>query len=156
MSGVILLILRMLLTISLYAFLGWALLTLWNGLHRQSILLAARRIPKIYLTLQSPDNVPDVRHFKQADIVIGRDQGCEVTLHDETVSSRHAQLSFHHGQWWLEDLGSKNGTILNQERLITPTVVVTGDEIGCGQTKLIFTLDSNTQQPPSEENKFSE
>lgn len=156
MSGVILLILRMLLTISLYAFLGCSLLTLWNGLHRQSILLAARRIPEIYLTLQSPDDVPDVRHFKQANIVIGRDQDCEVTLYDETVSSRHAQLIFHHGQWWLEDLGSKNGTILNQERLIIPTVVVTGDEIGCGQIKLIFTLDSNTQQPPPEENKLSE
>jgi pSer/pThr/pTyr-binding forkhead associated (FHA) protein len=49
-------------------------------------------------------------------------------------------LSYHHNQWWLEDLGSTNGTLLNQEKLTIPTVVISGDEFRCGETRFTITL----------------
>jgi pSer/pThr/pTyr-binding forkhead associated (FHA) protein len=61
-------------------------------------------------------------------------------LEDAAASARHARLSYHHNQWWLEDLGSTNGTLLNQEKLALPTVVISGDEFRCGETRFTITL----------------
>ena len=52
----------------------------------------------------------------------------------------HARLSFHDGQWWIDDLGSTNGTRLNRERVMGATVLVTGDEIKCGSTRILVKL----------------
>jgi pSer/pThr/pTyr-binding forkhead associated (FHA) protein len=149
-SGPVLLVLRFLLALGLYAFLAWAFLNLWRDLRQQSALLATRRVPPISLTIASADQPPQVRHFKQPEITIGRDPACECPLDEETVSTRHARLSYHHGQWWLEDLDSTNGTLLNQERLSTPTVVISGDEIGCGNARLTVTLSGDMLMPPTQ------
>jgi pSer/pThr/pTyr-binding forkhead associated (FHA) protein len=50
------------------------------------------------------------------------------------MSAHHARLVHHHGQWWLEDLNSTNGTYLNSEKLTTSAVIITGDEFKCGNT----------------------
>jgi pSer/pThr/pTyr-binding forkhead associated (FHA) protein len=63
-----------------------------------------------------------------------------VPLDDKAVSALHARLSFHHGQWWAHDLGSRNGTRLNGQRLDAPTVLTTGDEIRCGAARMLVTL----------------
>jgi pSer/pThr/pTyr-binding forkhead associated (FHA) protein len=132
MTGIVIFILRLILAASLYAFLGWALYTIWRDLKLQSQLVASRRIPPILL--QPELGGPGVEHeFSSAEFTIGRDPGCESPIAHETVSSRHARLSYHHNQWWLEDLGSTNGTFLNEERVTTPTVVISGDELRCGQ-----------------------
>ena len=54
MSGPVVLALRLLLTVSLYAFLAWAFINLWRDIKLQSALLAARKIPPISLTLTLP------------------------------------------------------------------------------------------------------
>ena len=150
MSGPVFLVLRFLLALGLYAFLAWAFLNLWRDLRQQSALLAIRQVPPISLTITSVDQPPQVRYFNQPEITIGRDPACECPLDEETVSARHARLSYHHGQWWLEDLDSTNGTLLNQERLSTPTVVISGDEIGCGNTHLNVTLPGDMLMPPTQ------
>jgi pSer/pThr/pTyr-binding forkhead associated (FHA) protein len=66
--------------------------------------------------------------------MIGRDTKCDLSMMDEALSAHHARLSHHHGQWWLEDLNSTNGTFLNREKLTTPAVVITGDHFKCGNT----------------------
>jgi pSer/pThr/pTyr-binding forkhead associated (FHA) protein len=136
MSGPVLLVLRFLLALGLYAFLAWAFLNLWRDLRQQSALLATRRVPPISLTIASADQPSQVRHFKQPEITIGRDPACECPLDEETVSTRHARLSYHHGQWWLEDLQSTNGTFLNGEPVLAPLVVTSGDVVRCGQVEL--------------------
>ena len=138
MSGPVVLLLRLLLTVSLYAFLVWAFTNLWRDIKLQSALLAARKIPPISLTLSIPGQVTNIRRFIQAEVTIGRDPACECPVEDESVSARHARLSYHHNQWWLEDLDSTNGTFLNQEKLAIPTVVISGDEFRCGGT--LFTI----------------
>jgi pSer/pThr/pTyr-binding forkhead associated (FHA) protein len=140
MSGTIFLALRILLTISLYAFLILALMLLWRTVKQQGQVLTFRRTPPITISLQQPELPIETKRYMQPEVVIGRDPSCECSVNHETVSARHARLSYHHGQWWLEDLKSKNGTRLNRERLETPAVVVNGDEIGCGNITLIIHL----------------
>ncbi|RME91447.1 MAG: FHA domain-containing protein [Anaerolineae bacterium] len=144
MSATALLILRILLALSLYMLLGWALWLLWRDIRQQGALLAGRKAPSITLTVQRPGAPPQSFRFEQVEITLGRDPNCEVPLDDGTVSARHARLAYHHGQWWLEDLGSTNGTLLNGELLTTPTVVISGDEIRCGQTTLTLALTAHT------------
>ena len=145
MSGPVVFLLRLLLTVSLYAFLVWAFTNLWRDIKLQSALLAARRIPPISLTLSIAGQIAHSRRFIQAEVTIGRDPACECPVDDEAVSARHARLSYHHNQWWLEDLDSTNGTLLNQEKLAIPTVVISGDEFHCGGTLFTVALAGDLQ-----------
>jgi pSer/pThr/pTyr-binding forkhead associated (FHA) protein len=139
MGGPILLAIRVLLALSLYAFLGWALLTIWRDLQRQNEVLAARQATPITLQPQ-PVAGFSPQHFSTAEILIGRDPICDLCLDDKTVSAEHARLAYHHNQWWVEDLRSRNGTYLNQEAVSSPMVVASGDELRCGQVTLIVEI----------------
>jgi pSer/pThr/pTyr-binding forkhead associated (FHA) protein len=132
MSGILILILRLLLVVCLYAFLAWALYTLWKDMRTQAGAISAPRIPA--LILACPDQDPlEERSFQVPEVIIGRSASNEYPIANETVSSRHARLSYHHNQWWLEDLNSTNGTFLNDEHVSVATVVVSGDELRVGQ-----------------------
>jgi pSer/pThr/pTyr-binding forkhead associated (FHA) protein len=150
MSGAIILALRLILVIALYGFLGWALLILWWEIRRQGGALANRRVPNINLTIRHGQSPSIAKNFTQPSITLGRDPGCDIPLIDDTVSTRHAQLTYHHNQWWLEDLSSTNGTILNQIIITMPTVLTAGDEIRCGDTRLTVNLSTNTPVSPTQ------
>jgi pSer/pThr/pTyr-binding forkhead associated (FHA) protein len=150
MSGVITLVLRLILTVALYGFLGWALFILWRDIRKQGIQLANRRVPGINLTIRHGQAAPIVTNFSQPEITLGRDPGCDIPLIDDTVSTRHAQLTYHHNQWWLDDLSSTNGTTLNQTIVTMPTVLTAGDEIQCGDTRLTVNLSTNTLVSPTQ------
>lgn len=149
MSALIFLVLRFWLAAVLYLFLGWAFFVLWKGIRQQGQFLASRKVPPLTLGVQPPDSPMDRRYFSQAEIMIGRDPACDCVVDDETVSSRHARLSYHHNQWWLEDLNSTNGTVLNGVRLDTPTVVISGDEFVCGKTAFTISIAGSEAFPPT-------
>jgi pSer/pThr/pTyr-binding forkhead associated (FHA) protein len=140
MTGEVLLALRLLVGVSLFAFLGWVLWLLWSDLQIQAGLLASRKVPPLSLQIQANDESPQLINYSQAEITIGRDPACECLLQDDAVSTHHARLAYHHSQWWLEDLGSRNGTKLNSELLTNPTVVISGDIIFCGHTTLTIVI----------------
>jgi hypothetical protein len=140
MSGSIVLVLRLVTALALYGFLGWALIFLYREVQRQSFSLANRRVPGINIVVRQGHGTPILKHFTQPEIILGRDPGCDIPLTDDTVSTRHAQLTYHHGQWWLEDLASTNGTSLNDAQVNMPTVITSGDEIKCGSTSLTISL----------------
>ena len=148
MSGPVVLALRLLLTISLYVFLAWAFLTLWRDIKLQSALLLTRKIPPISLNISKKGQINEVRRYIQAEITIGRDPSCECPIEDEAISARHARLSYHHNQWWLKDLDSTNGTTINMEKLMVPTVVISGDEFQCGATQFTISLAGDIIIPP--------
>ena len=80
--------------------------------------------------------------------VIGRDPDAEVFLNSAGVSRRHARITISAGRLTIEDLGSKNGTFVGDQRLEGPRSVGDGDIIGVGSVKLtlrIFQTPSSTR-----------
>ncbi len=142
MSAVIVFILRILLALSLYAFLAWCIYTIWRELYVNNMLISSRKIPAIRIRAVD-SNLETGREFSSQEVIIGRDADCDYSIQDETVSAHHARLSYHHNQWWVEDLNSTNGTFLNDEPVILPTVVISEDELRCG--KICLQLTINTQ-----------
>lgn len=150
MSGTVVLALRILTAFALYSFLAWVLVFMLREVQRQGIVLANRRVPGISIMVTSAGGQGTLRYFHQAEITIGRDPGCDIPLLDDTISARHAHLTYHHNQWWLEDLASTNGTRLNNTRITTPTVITSGDDIQCGGTKLSVSLSENVIIEPTQ------
>ena len=68
--------------------------------------------------------------------LIGRATDNTLILNEGTISGYHARLSYQNEQWWLEDLGSRNGTFVNELPVSEPLVVTYGDMLGFGKTRL--------------------
>ena len=66
---------------------------------------------------------------------LGRVAGNTIVIDDPHTSARHAELRFARGQWWLRDLGSSNGTLLNDEPVRAVVGVRPGDVIQCGRVR---------------------
>jgi len=152
MIASVVLALRLILAIALYGFLGWAFMTLWQELKQQANTLSIQKQPGITIETKLGQDKVSKSHFSQNEVMIGRDTNCELSVMDEALSAHHARIIFHHGQWWLEDLNSTNGTFLNHEKLIVPAVVITGDEFKCGNT--FFNIRINLDEKLSPVKKF--
>jgi pSer/pThr/pTyr-binding forkhead associated (FHA) protein len=73
---------------------------------------------------------------------IGRDKANTISLqNDSYVSRHHAWVLFIKGSYWVEDLGSTNGTLLNGEVLSERKQIFPGDRIKLGRTELVFELN---------------
>jgi len=130
-SAIILLIARILMAGLLYGFLGLAIYTMLRDLRQQGELLAARQpLPLTLTSLVEANTIP--QRYTKSEVILGREPSCDFSVDDQTVSSQHARLSYHHQQWWLEDLASTNGTYLNDEAVTTPVVITQGDELRLG------------------------
>lgn len=149
MTGTLVLILRLFLAIALYTFLGWALWTLLHDLKQQGDKLAVQKKPAIILYVRIDRGEEGLYRFSQTQVMIGRDPNCDLTLMDEALSAHHARLTYHHAQWWLEDLNSTNGILLNHEKLTTPAVVITGDEFKCGNTVFGIQIEGSDGLSPT-------
>jgi hypothetical protein len=68
---------------------------------------------------------------------IGRSADCALILDDDYVSGDHASLARRaNGDWVVTDLGSTNGTFVNEVRVATPTVVTASDSLRIGRTQM--------------------
>jgi len=74
----------------------------------------------------------------QGEHVLGREPGLELSFDSTTVSRRHARIRIEGDTATLEDLGSKNGTLINDSRLGAPMPLADGDEIRLGSVRLKF------------------
>jgi pSer/pThr/pTyr-binding forkhead associated (FHA) protein len=73
---------------------------------------------------------------RNGPMTVGRAASCDVVLADTYVSNVHARIYDRDGGWWLEDLGSTNGTYMNRTRVQQPTAVGPGDEVKLGKATL--------------------
>jgi hypothetical protein len=67
-------------------------------------------------------------------ILLGRAPSCTLVLDDDYSSSRHARIFPQNGYWYVEDLGSTNGTFVDGRRIDAPVAVHPGEPITVGQT----------------------
>ncbi|GAA1801927.1 FHA domain-containing protein [Planosporangium flavigriseum] len=70
----------------------------------------------------------------ESPITIGRAEDCTLVTTDDYASARHARLVPRDGQWYLEDMGSTNGTYLDRAKVSAPTPVPLGVPIRIGRT----------------------
>ncbi|MCL2467304.1 MAG: FHA domain-containing protein [Micrococcales bacterium] len=68
-----------------------------------------------------------------APVLLGRAPGCTLVLDDDYSSSRHARLYPQGEEWFVEDLGSTNGTYLGEYRVQAPMRVPMGTAVRIGQ-----------------------
>jgi hypothetical protein len=71
-----------------------------------------------------------------SQITIGRAEDSTLVITDDYASARHARLVPRGGQWYVEDLGSTNGTYLDRAKVTAPTPVPLGVPIRIGRTSL--------------------
>jgi hypothetical protein len=69
-----------------------------------------------------------------ASMTIGRAPECELRLDDTYTSQQHARLFAKNNSWFVEDLGSTNGTFVNDQKLAAPAMLQPGDKVRVGQT----------------------
>jgi hypothetical protein len=74
----------------------------------------------------------------EGETIVGRSRHATIFIDDESVSRRHARLTIDGGSVIVEDLGSKNGTTLNGQRLVGPMAAADGARITVGSVALIF------------------
>jgi hypothetical protein len=101
---------------------------------------AAEHIARLWLLDLTGEHVERVYELSDEQVIVGRRDDCAVSLPGNTISRRHAQIRHADGQYFLTDLGSTNGTMLNGEILVGEEQLRDRDEIGAGIYKLIFRL----------------
>lgn len=89
---------------------------------------------------------PDTTYELSPITTLGRHNRNTIVLNDTYVSGEHALLAWRDSQWWLEDLNSRNGTLLNDAPLTDPTVVSAGDVITIGGVQLKLELAGQPEE----------
>lgn len=90
------------------------------------------------LTLLLGRRVMQAYDFKQASIIVGRDESADVLIDNPSVSRRHAEIRLDDSGWVVEDLGSSNGTYFQGQKIAGPRSIGLGDEIGFGKFSIVF------------------
>lgn len=93
-----------------------------------------KRIPSTLVLVEG--NGPASVDLVPPETLLGRDAGCHVTIPDSSVSHRHARIYHSDGEWYVEDLGSTNGTFVNDRPLTRPMVLRPGDTVAIGRSTL--------------------
>jgi pSer/pThr/pTyr-binding forkhead associated (FHA) protein len=91
------------------------------------------------LRVVEPANLRGQSYPLDSEVTLGRAAGCHVPLDDAYASQVHARVFQRDGQWYIEDLGSTNGTYLNRRRVAAPMVMKRRDRLQIGNTVLELT-----------------
>ena len=81
-------------------------------------------------------NAGERAELDQAPILIGRGTDAAIRLDDDYVSTRHARIAASGDDWFVEDLGSTNGTYIGSARITQPTTITLGTQVRIGKTIL--------------------
>jgi hypothetical protein len=114
-----------------------------TGMYSASALGSAdvgHRAPRLVVE-RAPGHDPGMIYDLNGDIVLGRGDRAEIRLEDPFASSRHARIYEQGNIVVVEDLGSTNGTYLNEELLETPRPLHPGDRVRIGDSEFEFEAD---------------
>jgi pSer/pThr/pTyr-binding forkhead associated (FHA) protein len=99
-----------------------------------------------YLILTDKQHELD-RHDLRGPVVIGRSPECDVVVRDVLLSRRHLRVEPLGERWVITDLGSKNGTFVDNQR-IDKHVLNDADVVRAGRTRIIFKSGPFAPPPP--------
>ena len=91
--------------------------------------------PPTELVVHQPSRPPRVIPLDGGhDVTFGRADASTIVLADSFVSDTHARVYLSDGEWFVADLGSTNGTFVNQRRVADPQPLAPGDQLAIGKT----------------------
>ncbi|MBO5364661.1 MAG: FHA domain-containing protein [Clostridia bacterium] len=91
-------------------------------------------------TKKALENPLKKRYMIYGEAIIGRNKSCDVSLREKFVSAQHVRIWYEDGEWLLEDLGSRNGTTINGQRIAHRVILDPQDEISVGGIRFVFEL----------------
>jgi pSer/pThr/pTyr-binding forkhead associated (FHA) protein len=95
-----------------------------------------RRGSPTHVAVVEGANAGDRAELDDAPLLIGRGPDAAIRLDDDYVSTRHARIAASDDQWFVEDLGSTNGTYVGSARITQPTTLTLGSQVRIGKTIL--------------------
>ena len=132
-------ILRVVGALALLFFVGSVGWWLYGDMARAAEQLAAQQRPTAALLVLATQSVGLAEGMVLPLLPvtgIGRNPSNTIVIEDEYASGEHLLIALRGPQWWLEDLGSRNGTLLNGQPLRQAAVISIGDVITIGHTSL--------------------
>jgi pSer/pThr/pTyr-binding forkhead associated (FHA) protein len=87
----------------------------------------------------SPEKLIETSLQKRDSVVIGRGSECDVVIQDMKASRQHCKLSRQPSGFLLEDLGSRNGTLVNGEKITEPVLLKANHTFQIGDTMFYLT-----------------
>jgi len=150
MSEQLLTILKLCLLVLLYLFFLRVLRAVWAEVRapkkveaaprraKRETRRATRKAAPIQLAVVEPAAQQGRTFPLGQEVTVGRAAGCQVTLDDTYASQIHARLFARDGQLFVEDLGSTNGTYLNEEILAGPQPLHAGDVVRIGDSEFTY------------------
>jgi pSer/pThr/pTyr-binding forkhead associated (FHA) protein len=105
----------------------------------------AAAVPDARLRVLLPTGDLFDRDLGHSDTQLGKGPRNDIVIADPAVSSAHAIIHYEDGEYSIRDLGSRNGTFVDGERISEPHVLRHGDVVGLGLSKLTFRLSSHDQ-----------
>jgi pSer/pThr/pTyr-binding forkhead associated (FHA) protein len=95
-----------------------------------------RRGAPTHLVVVEGANAGERADLSEAPLLVGRGSDAAIRLDDDYVSTRHARVAASGDQWYVEDLGSTNGTYVGAARITQPTTLALGTQVRIGKTIL--------------------
>ena|SRR5579875_714885 len=134
------LLLRVILIFLIYFFLFQVIRVIIQEIRSVATPAVERSVePGGHLIVKTPGHSglrAGVRLVLEPVTVIGRHPRATIQIDDGFVSSEHAQVAWNDGSWWVTDLGSTNGTVLNGKPITVPIGMHFGDIIEIGDVQL--------------------
>ena len=108
------------------------------------------QLPEQYgaLLIQSGDMLGKTVLLDRPILILGRGIECNIVMNDVSISRQHAQFSRQASGDYVQDLTSRNGTLVNDEPLPGPRLLRTGDRICLGTIILEYTAAQHTRVTP--------
>lgn len=103
----------------------------------------------IRVVIEPPSGASSQHEFREGQVTFGRGSGSDIVIGDQSMSRQHARLIAEGDHWVVEDLGARNGTFLNGERVVGRRSVSPGDSLKMGGTMFRVTLPDAEPDVPT-------
>lgn len=144
-QDVLLLLLRLGASVVLMSFVGSIGAILWRDFQQTLKAVARQSAFRQGRLVIMESGLPEVELGQswvlQPITRLGRASTNTIVLAEPFASNEHALVTWRGGQWWLEDLNSSNGTLLNGVKIQESTVLSSGDLIGFGRVMLRLEIE---------------